>query len=183
MSQQSQNLSATAMPVQEIQSFPDGANSPMTAGIKMQQQQAAGQMALIGKSGGTMRRRIRRHKRRNMLGGAVGVLVPAVSPGAVNGGQVSQQYADLTKLATSGANNAAFDNPDATQGQVAGIATKQQAAYSGNGGSNGGTLCSSCKKKLNKTRRRLTRRRLTRRKSTKRLNKGKKGRKSRKQRR
>ena len=179
MSQQSQNLSATSMPVQEIQSFPDGANSPMTAGIAAQNQQVARQMALIGKSGGTIRRHRRRHRRRHMLGGAVGVLVPAVSPGAVNGGQVSQQYADLTKLATAGANNAAFDNPDATQAQVAGIATKQQAVYSGNGGSKRRILCSSCKKKLNITRRRLTRRR----KSTKRLNKGKKGRKTIKQRR
>jgi hypothetical protein len=169
MSQQSQIMPATAMPVQERQSFPDGANSPMTAGIASQNQQVARQMALIGKSGGSKRRR---HIRRNMSGGAVDVLVPSVPAGAVNGGQVSQQYADLTKLATAGANNAAFDNSKATPAEVAVIAAKQQAAYSG--GSNVGDLCSSCKKKINKTRRK---------KSTKRLNKGKKGRKSRKQRR
>jgi len=168
MSQQSQNLSATAMPVQQIQSFPDGANSPMTAGIAAQNQQVARQMALIGKSGGSIRRR---HKRRNMLGGAVGVLVPAVPAGAVNAGQVSAQYADLTTLAQTANTNSSFDNSKATPAQVAGIATQQQKLYSGTtGGSKRRILCSSCKKKL------------TRRKSNKRLNKGKKGRKSRKSR-
>jgi hypothetical protein len=166
MSQQSQNISATGMPLQEIQSYPAGANSPMTAGIKMQQQQVSGQMALIGKSGGSRRR----HRRRNMLGGT-DVLVPPVSSGAVNSGQVSQQYAGLTTLAETAKINSGFDNPNATPAQVAVVAAQQQKLYSG--GSKRRILCSSCKKKLTR-----------RRKSTKRLNgnKGKRGVKSRKSR-
>ena len=140
MSQPHKIVSASAMPVQEIQSYPPGANSPMTAGVKMQQQQTSGQMALIGGSR-------RRHRRKYMLGGTVKIVVPPVPSGTVNSSTVNGQYTDLTKLATAGANNAVYDNHLATKADVNNIAMQQNKTYTG-GSKHRGRLCSKHRGRL-----------------------------------
>jgi len=119
------NIIPTSMPPQEIAPYPNGANSPMTAGIKLQQQQTANQMALIGSSGGS--------KRRFRGGNSPQVLVPPVPPGAVNPVQTQDSYSAINKLYVDQQNNAVFDKTT-SQAQVANIATKQQAVYNGKGG-------------------------------------------------
>lgn len=109
-------ISSNAMPKQEIPPYPNGANSPMTAGIKLQQQQTDNQMALIGSKGG-----------------AVQVLVPPVTSGVVNPQQTQISFQKITNLAEVSKNDASFDTAK-TQSEVASINAKQQMTYNGNGG-------------------------------------------------
>jgi hypothetical protein len=108
--------------------MPPGSKGPMDAGVKMQQQQTASQMALIGG------RKIRGSRRNCMRGGATPVVqVPPVSAGAVNPQATQSNYTDLTQLAQMQSSQAAFDNAK-TPEQTAGIAAQQQALYSGKTG-------------------------------------------------
>ena len=114
-------ITSSSMPKQEVPPYPSGANSPMTAGIKIQQQQTANQMALIGSSGGSKRWK---------KGGAPQVLVPPVSTGAVNPQQTQELFAKITSVSETEKVNSSFDNTK-TQAQVANVAAQQQALYTG----------------------------------------------------
>lgn len=114
-------ITSSSMPKQEVPPYPSGANSPMTAGIKLQQQQTANQMALIGSSGGSKRWK---------KGGSPQVLVPPVSSGAVNPQQTQDLFAKITSVAETEKVNSSFDNTK-TQAQVANVASQQEALYKG----------------------------------------------------
>jgi hypothetical protein len=107
-------ITSSSMPKQEVPPYPSGANSPMTAGIKLQQQQTANQMALIG----------------SKKGGSPQVLVPPVSSGAVNPQQTQDLFAKITSVAETEKVNSSFDNTK-TQAQVANVASQQEALYKG----------------------------------------------------
>uniref|UniRef100_A0A6C0KMA0 Uncharacterized protein n=1 Tax=viral metagenome TaxID=1070528 RepID=A0A6C0KMA0_9ZZZZ len=98
---------STAMPAQKFTPLPPGANSPMSAGIITQQNQAKNQMTLIGAG---LKRRIRG-------GGAQMVQVPPVPSGAPNSSLTGSNYKDLTQLAQNQQSQAVYDkaqNPDDT---------------------------------------------------------------------
>ena len=119
-------INSTSMPPQEVPAMPPGSKGLMDAGIKMQQQQTANQMSLIGqgKTGGS--------KRRHMRGGVV-VQVPPVPAGTPNGGATGDSYKGLTTLSQQQSSQAVFDNAQ-TPSQTAGLAAQQQAQYSGKAG-------------------------------------------------
>ena len=121
-----------AMPVQQLPTYPPGATSPMNAGLKLQQQQTANQMALIGSSGGSLKRsyRAKRRHKKYSRGGAAQVQVPPVPAGTVNPQMTGNNYTQLTKLAESQSSQAVFDNAR-TPAQTAAIATQQKSMYSG----------------------------------------------------
>lgn len=124
------NMIPSTMPLQVVPAMPPGSTSPMSAGIKLQQQQTNEHMALIGqgKNGGSKRRRLR--------GGAEGppvVQVPAVPTGTVNSQATGGNYKELTALSQQQASQSVYDTAR-TPGQTAGIAAQQQALYSGKTG-------------------------------------------------
>lgn len=138
----SQIISSSAMPEQKLPPYPDGANSPMKAGIIVQQQNAELQNAR-NKIGGTKyqrrirnsRRTKRRHKSRkyNLNGGAPVVQVPAVPAGSVNPGATNNNYKDITALAQQQQTDMTFDNAQKPS-DTALLSAKQQALYSGKTG-------------------------------------------------
>ncbi len=131
---QSNIISSTAMPQQQIPAYPAGANSPKTAGIMLQQQQNLNQMALIGKAGGSKVKRKHRKTMRKYKGGNPPVVkVPTVPAGAVNPQQTGNNYKQLTELSQQQAGQSVYDNTK-TQSQVAGVAAQQQSLYSGKTG-------------------------------------------------
>lgn len=97
-------IQPTAMPAQTMLSYPKGANSPMTAGVALQQQQGASQQKLINTSGG----RRRRH-RRSLRGGNGVVAVPPVPVSAPDPGATKVNYTALTTLSELGASQSAYD--------------------------------------------------------------------------
>ena len=115
------------MPEQVLSTMPPGSKGPMDAGIKMQQQQTAEHMALIGKTGGS---------KRKMRGGTTTPVatVPPVSSSAVNKGETQANFTDLTNLALQQQTGATFDNAK-TPSDTAALQAQQQAVYSGTGGS------------------------------------------------
>jgi hypothetical protein len=125
MSNQPNMIQSTAMPPQVVPAMPAGATSPMSAGVKLQEQQNTNQMALIGqgKSGGSKRRYLRR-------GGAAVVQVPPVPSGTVNPDATGGNYQALTSLSQNTQTQAVFDTAT-TPAQTAGIAAQQQALYKG----------------------------------------------------
>ena len=116
------------MPEQVLSTMPPGSKGPMDAGIKMQQQQTAEHMALIGETKGGSKRKMR--------GGATTPLatVPPVSSAAVNKGETQANFTDLTNLALQQQTGATFDNAK-TPSDTAALQAQQQAVYSGTGGS------------------------------------------------
>ena len=116
---------STAMPAQVVSAMPAGATSPMSAGVKLQEQQNANQMALIGqgKSGGSK-------KRRRMMGGAVVVQVPPVPSGIVNKDATGGNYQALTTLAQKQQTQAVYDTAQ-TPAQTAAIQQQQNVMYKG----------------------------------------------------
>jgi len=128
-------IQSTSMPRQEIPAMPPGSKSLMDAGIKMQQQQDANQMALIGKSGGSRykRRRSRskknRRSRRFIMGGSV-IQVPPVPTGTPNASATGSNYKGLTELTEQQASQSVFDTAQ-TPAQTASIAAQQQTGKSG----------------------------------------------------
>jgi hypothetical protein len=119
------NMIQSTMPAQVVPAMPAGATSPMSAGVKLQQQQNESQMALIGqgKSGGSKRRSMKR-------GGASVVQVPPVPSGTVNPDATGGNYQALTSLSQNTQTQAVFDTAT-TPAQTAGIAAQQQALYKG----------------------------------------------------
>jgi hypothetical protein len=116
MSNSPQIIQASSMPQQQLPSYPAGANSPMTAGIIKQQQQAEMQNA------------------RNKIGGAPPVVqVPPVPSGSVSPNSTASNYKDLTQLAQQQSTQAAYDNAR-TNSDTNAIASQQKAIYSGKGG-------------------------------------------------
>ena len=89
---------STAMPAQKFPPLPPGANSPMSAGIISQQNQAKNQMNLVGAG---LKRRIR--------GGAQMVEVPPVPTSAPNSSLTGSNYKDLTQLAQNQQSQAVYD--------------------------------------------------------------------------
>jgi hypothetical protein len=131
-----QIIQSDAMPQQVLTTMPPGSRGPMDAGVKMQQQQTASQMALIGgrKIRGSRRNCMSKFMSKFMRGGVAPVVqVPPVSAGAVNPQATQANYTDLTKLTQMQAGQAAFDNAK-TPEQTAEIAAQQQALYSGKTG-------------------------------------------------
>jgi len=124
-------IKTNAMPEQVLSTMPPGSKGPMDAGIKMQQQQTAEHMALIGetKTGGSK-------NKRKIRGGATTPVatVPPLSSGAVNPGATQANYTDLTNLALKQQTDSTFDNAR-TPGDTAALQAQQQALYSGTGGS------------------------------------------------
>jgi len=126
VSQQQNIIQSTAMPAQKLPAYPSGATSPGNAALKLQQEQTSKQMALIGKSGGSKRRKYR--------GGDIPrILVPPVPSGTVNSNATSENYTELTKIAQQQATQSVYDGTK-TQTQVAGVTSQQQALYSGKTG-------------------------------------------------
>ena len=126
MSNQSNMIQSTAMPPQVVPTMPAGATSPMSAGVKLQEQQNASQMALIGqgKSGGSKRRRSMKR------GGAAVVQVPPVPSGTVNPQATSGNYQALTTLSQNQQTQAVYDTAT-TPAQTAAIQQQQNAMYQG----------------------------------------------------
>jgi hypothetical protein len=102
-------VASSAMKPQVLPPLSTGATSPMASAQIAQQQQIAGQMALIGKSGGG-KRRMNGAKRRRMSGGATQIQVPSVQPGAVNSQQTADSYKALTQVAEQQAGQSVYDN-------------------------------------------------------------------------
>ena len=132
MSNQPNMIQAGAMPPQTVPAMPAGATSPMSAGVKLQQQQNANQMALIGqgKSGGSKRRRSMKR------GGAAVLQVPPVPAGTVNPEATGGNYQALTTLASNQQSQAVFDTAT-TPAQTASLAAQQQADYKSGGSRRG----------------------------------------------
>ncbi len=126
-----QIISSSAMPLQKLPPYPDGANSPMTAGIVTQKQNAELQNTR-NKIGG-----YKRHRR--LKGGAVSVQVPPVPTGTVNPAATDSNYKDITQLAQQQQTDMVFDNAK-NPSDTASLAAKQQALHSGKvGGKKGGS--------------------------------------------
>ena len=87
---------------QEIKPYHAGANGPMADAQITQHNQITRQMNLIGKSGGS--------KKRKMKGGTQQILVPAPIPGSANPSQTQNIYTQLAKLHAGSVNNATYDN-------------------------------------------------------------------------
>jgi hypothetical protein len=130
-----QNMINSTMPQQPVLAMPPGSKGPMDAGLKMQQQQTAGQMALIGKSGGSKRRK------RCFKGGATTlpvvrvppvVQVPPVQAGAANQDATAASFKSLTALSQQQAGQAVFDSAK-TPSQTAALQAQQQALYKSGG--------------------------------------------------
>ena len=119
----------SAMPRQELNSYPEGAYSARSASIVTQNNQAELQNALIGK-GGTKK------KYRIMRGGAVAtnaspvVLVPSVPSGTVNPDATGENYKAISILAQQQAEDAIYDTAQ-TSGDTALIQQQQQQQYTG----------------------------------------------------
>jgi hypothetical protein len=117
MGVQTNYVKADAMPAQVIKPLATGATSPMQSAQFQQQQQIKQQMELIGKTGGS--------KRRKMFGGSnARILVPTVQPGVPNSQQTAAQYTDLTALASKQASEAKYDG-----GNTATVAATQKGGY------------------------------------------------------
>ena len=119
----------SAMPRQDFKPYPGGANSPMTAGIVTQNNQAELQNSLIGK-GGTKK------KYRIMRGGAVAsnaspvVLVPSVPSGTVSPEATGENYKLISELAQQQAADSTYDNAK-TSGDTALLQQQQEQQYKG----------------------------------------------------
>jgi hypothetical protein len=100
-------VASSAMKPQVLPPLSTGATSPMASAQIAQQQQIAGQMALIGKSGGS-KKRLKGAKK--ISGGATQIQVPSVQPGAVNSQQTADSYKALTQLAEQQASQSVYDN-------------------------------------------------------------------------
>jgi len=146
MTNNSPVLQPTAMPAQKVPNYPDGANSPMTAGVILQQQQIATQQKLINPSGGRKRkRRIRGGQPGVATNAGLVIIVPSVPAGSVNPTATGNNYEAITKLAQVGASQAVYDNAQ-TPAATAAIAVNQK------GGSGSLWGCLSGGKKYRKSR-------------------------------
>jgi hypothetical protein len=105
-------ISPSAMPPQQLPSYPPGANSPMTAGIIKQQQQA--EMQNI----------------RNKIGGAPVIQVPPVPSGSISPSATASNYKQITELAQTQATQSVYDTAK-TQNDTSSIAAQQKAFYKG----------------------------------------------------
>ena len=117
----------SAMPPQYSRGYPPGANSPMTAGIVAQHNQAKLQSALIGKGGS------KKHIHRFIRGGTNAspvVLVPNVPSGSVSPQATGANYKEIAILAQQQAVNSVYDNAK-TSGDTALIQQQQQEQYKG----------------------------------------------------
>jgi hypothetical protein len=126
-------LSPSSMPAQTVPAYPSGANSPMTAGIKMQQQQTEQQMNLIGKSGGKRRKsrsRSRSRRKTHLFGGKAVVQVPPVPAGAVNPSQTTNNYSELTKLSQQQSTQAVYDTAK-SPADTSKLQVQQESMYKG----------------------------------------------------
>jgi hypothetical protein len=112
MSNSQQIIQASAMPTQQLPSYPPGANSPMTAGIIKQQQQAEMQNT------------------RNKIGGAPVVQVPPVPSGSVSPDATANNYKNLTQLAQQQSAQSAYDTAR-TNSDTNAITSQQNAMYNG----------------------------------------------------
>ena len=128
-------IKSTDMPNQIRTPLPPGSTSPMNAGIKLQQQQTASQMALIGKSGGSKRSRYRSRRFKGGATGAPVVQVPPVQSGAPNPEATEGSYKALTLLAQNQANQSVYDTSK-TPADTANAAAQQQALYKSGGSKN-----------------------------------------------
>ena len=130
------NMIPSALPPYETKPYPNGGNSPMSAGLASSQQQTINQMALIGKSGGSKHRTNRRHtNRRYMKGGVSSSSQPVsqVTPipsGAVNPNETTASYTQLAQLANSVSTNATYDTAK-TPAETAYLQQQQQNIYNG----------------------------------------------------
>jgi hypothetical protein len=125
-------ISSSAMPEQKLPPYPDGANSPMTAGIIAQQQNAELQNAR-NKIGGSKYRKTKHNKRKYKGGATPVVQVPAVPSGTVNQGATNSNYKDITSLAQQQQTDMIFDSAQKPS-DTALLSAKQQALYSGKTG-------------------------------------------------
>lgn len=133
------NMIPSALPPYETKPYPNGGNSPMSAGLASSQQQTINQMALIGKSGGSKHKIKRRTNRRYMKGGVSSQSQPVsqvtpIPPGSVNPNETTASYTQLAQLANSANTNATYDTAK-TPAQTAQLQQQQQNIYNGKGGS------------------------------------------------
>jgi len=134
------NMIPSALPPYETKPYPNGGNSPMSAGLASSQQQTINQMTLIGKSGGSKHRTNRRHTNRRYMKGGVSSSSQPVSqvtpipPGAVNPNETTASYRQLAGLANSASTNATYDTAK-TPAETAYLQQQQQNIYNGKGGS------------------------------------------------
>ena len=128
MSSQQRVVQTGALPVATTKPLPPGANNIYTAGVITQNQQNAGQNALIGNKQLGGRKRYR--------GGNPPVVSVVSAPSyAVNKTETNDINAQITGLAVSTQNNAVFDGTvGASSGATAAIAAQQQATYNGTKG-------------------------------------------------
>jgi hypothetical protein len=102
MTNQPNIVSAKAMPPQTIIPLATGATSPMSSAQIQQQQAVQKQMSLIGKTGGS--------KRRKMKGGTTFIQVPPVQPGTPNYTQNTNTMKQITQVASIQQEQAKFDS-------------------------------------------------------------------------
>lgn len=94
-------VQSSAMKPQVLPPLSTGATSPMASAQIAQQQQIERQMALVGKSGGSKRSKIK---------GGAQIQVPSVQPGAVNPQQTADSYKALTQVSEQQMAQAVYDN-------------------------------------------------------------------------
>ena len=151
------NIVPSALPPQETKPYANGGNSPMSAGLATSQQQTNDQMALIGKSGGAIRKKSKRY----MRGGVAPVSeVAPVPPGSPNPEATGASYTQLAGLANSANNNATYDNATSPS-DTAKLQQQQQSMYKG--GSKSRRNKSKKSKKIRKNKRSKKNRRSKRR--------------------
>jgi hypothetical protein len=113
-----QMIQSDAMPKQIVPAYPANSNSPMSAGLVKQQQQAELQNSLA-KTGGYRRRRT------YTKGGAV-IQVPPVPAGTISPAATGGNYKGITELAQQQSSQAVYDN-STSPSQTAAIAAQQQS--------------------------------------------------------
>jgi hypothetical protein len=109
MANQPNIVSAKAMPPQTITPLAAGATSPMSSAQIQQQQAVQKQMSLIGKTGGSRRKRLK--------GGANLIQVPPIQPGTPNQTQNTNTMKDITRVAVTQQEQAKFDSQVKTGGK------------------------------------------------------------------
>jgi len=129
MINQQKIVNINALPQQTIKPLSAGANNIFESGMIAQQNEANLLNSLNSLRGG-----IRRHKSRRIKGGAAPVVVVAgASSFDPNPKATNDNNAAIASLANKVMIGSAFDNTT-SQAQVAEIASRQQALYSGKGG-------------------------------------------------
>jgi hypothetical protein len=132
MSSQPRVVQTNSLPLNTVKPFPAGSNSVYTAGVVDQKNQNLSQNSLVGnkQSGGTKRKSCIR-------GGQPPVVQVTTAPSyAVNKTDTNNINAQITGLAVSAQNNAAFDGTvNTNQANVAEINANQNKTFYGSGGS------------------------------------------------